>query len=163
MGKGQTMPIFVDYEGIPGEATIEGYKKQIEVNSFQFGIGRAIASAGGQSTRESSIASVSEIVMTKLTDGSSPKLFVAALTGTLDKKVKISFARTASGSVQTYMEYNLEGCGISGYSLSSGGDRPTESLSFNFDKIEFKYSLVGDNLSGEPETVFYNLADGKTG
>lgn len=163
MGKGKTMPIFVEYDGIEGEATIEGYKKQIEVNSFQFGIGRAIGSAGGQSTRESSIASVSEIVVTKQTDGSSPKLFVAALTGTLDKKVKISFARTASGSVQTYMEYSLEGTGISGYSLSSGGDRPSESISFNFDKIEFKYMLVGDDLAGSPEVVNYDLATGKTG
>ena len=157
------MPIFVDYEGIPGEVTIAGYEKQIEVNSFQFGVGRGIGSAGGQSTRESSIASVSEIVVTKQTDGSSPKLFVASLTGTLDKKVKISFVRTAQGSTQTYMEYKLEGTGISGYSLSSGGDRPTESISFNFDKIEFKYNLVKDDLSGEPEVVFYNLADGKTG
>lgn len=157
------MPIFVDYEGIPGEATTEGYKKQIEINSFQLGVGRGITSAYGQSTRESGIASVSEITVTKPSDGSSPKLFVAALTGTLDKKVKISFVRTASGSVQTYMEYNLEGCGISGYSISSGGDRPSESVSFNFDKIEFKYMLVGDNLAGEPETVSYDLSTGKTG
>jgi type VI secretion system secreted protein Hcp len=97
-----------------------------------------------------------------MTDGSSAKLFVAALTGTLDKKVKIAFVRTASGTSQTYMLYELEGCGISGYSLSSGGDRPSESISLNFDKVSFTYHLIGDALSGDPETVGYDLATGKT-
>lgn len=156
------MPIFVNYDGIPGEATTTGFTKQIEVTSFQYGIGRGISSAYGQSTRESSIASVSEIVVTKPSDGSSPKLFVAALTGTLDKKVTISMVRTSAGSVQAYMVYELEGCGLSGYSVSSGGDRPSESISLNFDKISFKYCLVGDNLAAQPEVVGYDLSKGDT-
>lgn len=156
------MPIFVKYDGIEGEATTTGFEKQIEVTSFQFGIGRGISSAYGQSTRESGIASVSEIVVTKPSDGSSPKLFVAALTGTLDKKVTVSMVRTASGSVQPYMVYELEGCGISGYSLSSGGDRPSESVSLNFDKISFKYLLIGDDLNNSPEVVGYDLSKGDT-
>ncbi len=156
------MPIFMKYDGIEGEATTTGYEKQIEMTSFQFGIGRGISSAYGQSTRESGIASVSEITMTKPTDGASPKIFTASLTGTLDKKVTISMARTSAGSVQSYMVYELEGCGISGYSLSSGGDRPTESVSLNFDKISFKYLLIGDDLNNSPEVVGYDLSKGDT-
>lgn len=156
------MAIYMNYDGIPGEVTTEGYSKWIELASFQFGVGRGIAAAGGQSTRESSQASVSEITVTKQTDGSSPKLFVEALAGTLDKKVTIAMTRTAAGKVQTYMQYITEGTGISGYSLSTGGDRPSESLSLNFDKIEFKYFLVGDDLAGSPEQVGYNLATAKT-
>lgn len=156
------MAIYMDYQDVPGEVTTEGYSKWIELNSFQFGIGRGVASAGGQSTRESSQASVSEIVVSKQTDGSSPKLFVESLTGELDNKVTIAMTRTAAGQTQTYMQYVLEGCGISGYSVSSGGDRPTESISLNFDKIEFKYFLVGDNLQGQAEGVGYNLATAKT-
>ncbi|WP_137125149.1 type VI secretion system tube protein Hcp [Roseomonas sp. HF4] len=156
------MPIFMKYDGIEGEATTTGFEKQIEMTSFQFGVGRGISSAYGQSTRESSIASVSEITMTKPTDGSSTKLFVAALTGELNKKVTISMVRTSAGSVQPYMVYELEGTGISGYSLSSGGDRPSESLSLNFDKISFKYLLVGDDLNQSPEVVGYDLSKGDT-
>jgi type VI secretion system secreted protein Hcp len=70
--------------------------------------------------------------------------------------------RTAAGAVQPYMVYELEGCGISGYSVSSGGDRPVESLSLNFDKISFKYMLIGDDLNNSPEVVGYDLATGKT-
>ena len=162
MERDHDMPIFMKYDGIDGEATTTGFEKQIEVNSFQFGIGRGIASAYGQSTRESSIASVSEIVVTKPSDGASPKLFTASLTGTLDKKVTISMVRTASGSVQPYMVYELEGTGISGYSVSSGGDRPSESVSLNFDKISFKYLLAGDDLSSNPEVVGYDLSKGDT-
>ena len=156
------MPIFLKYDGIDGEATTTGFEKWIEVNSFQFGVGRGISSAYGQSTRESSIASVSEISLTKPSDGSSPKLMVAALTGTLDKKVTISMVRTSQGSVQPYMVYELEGCGVSGYSVSSGGDRPSESVSLNFDKISFKYLLIGDDLNNSPEVVGYDLSKGDT-
>jgi type VI secretion system secreted protein Hcp len=156
------MPIFMKYDGIEGEATTTGFEKQIEMNSFQFGVGRGISSAYGQSTRESSIASVSEITMTKPSDGASTKMFVAALTGELNKKVTISMVRTSAGSVQPYMVYELEGCGISGYSVSSGGDRPSESVSLNFDKISFKYLLVGDDLNSSPEVVGYDLSKGDT-
>jgi hypothetical protein len=34
----------------------------------------------------------------------------------------------------------IEGGLLSGWSMSSGGDRPTESLSLNFTKIEFRYT-----------------------
>ena len=156
------MPIFMKYDGIDGEATTTGFEKWIELTSFQFGVGRGINSAYGQSTRESSIASVSEISVSKPSDGSSPKLLVAALTGTLDKKVTISMVRTASGTVQPYMVYELEGCGISGYSASSGGDRPNESVSLNFDKVSFKYLLIGDDLNNAPEVVGYDLSKGDT-
>ena len=70
--------------------------------------------------------------------------------------------RTSAGSVQAYMVYELEGCGLSGYSVSSGGDRPSESISLNFDKIAFKYCLVGDNLAAQPEVVGYDLSKGDT-
>jgi len=156
------MPIFMKYEGIDGESTTDSHSKWIELMSFQFGTGRAVASARGGSTREGSTVSVSEIVVTKQQDCASAKLFVASCTGQLNKAVQIDFVRTSKGEQQTYAQYDLEGTGISGYSVSSGGDRATESLSLNFDNIKFKYLAIGDDLSGDPETVGYNLATAKS-
>lgn len=68
------MAIYMKYPDVDGESTTAGFEKQIELQSFQFGIGRGIASARGTSTRESSEASVSEITVTKLSDGASLKL-----------------------------------------------------------------------------------------
>lgn len=156
------MPIYMNYEGIDGEVTASGHEKWIQINSFQYGHGRALSSSQGGTTRESSTVSMSEITVTHDTDSASPKLWVAGATGTIDKTVKIDFVRTAKGEEQTYMQYTLTGTGISGFSQSSGGDRPSESISLNFDKIEFKYNAIGDDLSGNPEIVSYDLATKKS-
>jgi type VI secretion system secreted protein Hcp len=156
------MAIFMKYDGIDGESEVSGFEKQIELNSFQFGVGRGISSARGTSTRESSEASVSEITVTKLTDGSSLKLLEASLYGTLDKTVTLTFTRTQTGGgTQAYLTYVLTGTGVSGYSFSSGGDRPSESISLNFDKFEFKYGKIGDDISGATAATKYDLATAK--
>jgi type VI secretion system secreted protein Hcp len=158
------MAIFMKYPGVDGESTVSGFTGQIELQSFQFGVGRGISHARGTSTRESSEASVSEITVTKHTDGASLKLLEAALHGTLDKQVVITFTRTQSGGgVQAYLSYTLTDCGVSGFSLSSGGDRPNESLSLNFSKFEFQYGKVGDKLSPENASTTYDLATAKKG
>ncbi|HYM02686.1 MAG TPA: type VI secretion system tube protein Hcp, partial [Stellaceae bacterium] len=76
------MPIYINYDGIKGDTTAEGHEKWIEVNSFQWGVGRGISSpTGGSADRESSAPSVSEIVVTKHTDTASIDLLSEALQG----------------------------------------------------------------------------------
>ena len=63
------MAIYMNWDGVPGDVTTQGYEKWIELTSFQWGVGRGIGSAmSGQASRESSIPSVSEIVVTKRMD-----------------------------------------------------------------------------------------------
>jgi type VI secretion system secreted protein Hcp len=56
----------------------------------------------------------------------------------------------------------MEHTGLSHYSLSSGGDMPTESMSLNFTKITEKFSAMDPGISGSPETVGYDLTLMKT-
>jgi type VI secretion system secreted protein Hcp len=153
------MPIYMNYTNIPGDATAEGHQKWIELNSFQWGVGRGISSpVGGSSDREASAPSVSEIVVTKATDVASPKLLDASLQGE-GVAVTIDFCKTDKGKLSVYMTYTLTNTMISGYSLSSGGDRPSESLSLNFTKVEFKdTALDATNAEASPEAVTYDLA-----
>lgn len=155
------MPILVKYPNVPGESKIEGFTDHFEVNSCQFGVGRGISSAHGTSTRESSIASVSEIVITKVSDGTTIKLFEEALHGKLDNKVEIKFVRTTKNKPTVYYSFELEGCGVSGFSMSSGGDRPQESISLNFDKVKLGYNPVGDDLTGSPTYYTWDMATAK--
>jgi type VI secretion system secreted protein Hcp len=158
------MAVYLKYEGIDGEVTQNDHVKWIEVNSFQFGIGRGISTpTGNAANRESSHASVSEVVVSKVMDSSSTKIFTESATGSTGKKVEIHFVSTGDPGL-TYAQYTLEDTLISGYSLSSGGDRPTESISLNFTKIEFKMTPYDDkNKPGTPVTVSYNLATAKSG
>jgi type VI secretion system secreted protein Hcp len=156
------MPIYVKYGAIDGDVTATGHEKWIEVNSCQFGVGRGISSpTGGSSDREAAAPSVSEIVVTKPTDISSTKLFNESLQGE-GTDVTIDFCKTDKGQLETYMEYTLSNTMISGFSMSSGGDRPQESVSFNFTKIEFKNTGMGAaNDTGSPDAVTYDIAQGK--
>jgi type VI secretion system secreted protein Hcp len=155
------MAIYMKYNdgAIKGDVNAEGYADWIQLNSFQWGVGRGINSpAGSAADRESSAPSVSEIVVTKLTDCSSTKLLGEAYHGE-GVKVEIDFVKTDKNQVETYMKYTLDDCLISGYSLSSGGDRPSESLSINFTKVEFKnISMKDKNDTGDPDTITYDLA-----
>ena len=154
------MAILVKYPDVKGESKLEGFTDYFEVSSFQFGVGRGIGSARGTSTRESGIASVSEVVVTKQSDGTTIKLFEEALHGELDNVVDIKFTRTAKDAPTVYFSVELTGCGVSGFSMSSGGDRPTESLTFNFDKVKLGYSPVGDDLTGDNTYYTWDLSKG---
>ena len=153
------MPIYVQYGTIVGDVTAAGHEKWIEVNSFQWGVGRGISSpTGGSADRESSAPSVSEIVVTKPTDIATIKLLDEALQGD-GKDVTVDFCKTDKGNLSVYLSYTLTNTMISGYSLSSGGDRPQESLSFNFTKIMCTdIGLGAKNDDGQPATVGYDLA-----
>lgn len=152
------MPIMLKCKEWPGESKVKGFTDYIEFTSFNFGVGRAIKAARGTSTREAGIASVSEITLTKETDKSSVKLFEMALVGKMNHSVDIAFTRQGSDQSEPYIKLKLEGCGISGFSVSSGGDRPTESITLNFDKVEFGYNPVGDDLTGTYSGYTYDLA-----
>lgn len=153
------MPTLVKCDKWKGESKIEGFKDYFEVGSFQFGVGRAISSAYGTSTREGGIVSVSEITLTKVADATSVKLFEEALHGELDRVVEIAFVRQGKGNKPVaFVTIKLEGCGISGFSMSAGGDRPSESLTLNFDKIEYSYDPIADDLSGKPSKYSWDLA-----
>lgn len=158
------MPIYMNYDSlaIKGDVTEEGHKNWIELHSFQWGVGRGISSPTGASAdRESSAPSVSEITVTKTTDAASVKILNEALQGE-GKTVIIDFTKTDKGKLEVYQTFTLTNTMISGYSMSSGGDQPNESLSLNFTKVEFKYvPRKPEGGAGSPETVTYDLAAAK--
>jgi type VI secretion system secreted protein Hcp len=123
------------FAGIEGDVTTQGYEKWIELNSFQYGVGRAVSSGAGGKGRESSAPNVSEIVVTKHFDKASAKLYQDSVAGTFDTKVEIKMNTTTKNKTETFLTFELTDCGVSSYSLSSGGDNPMESLSLNFLKV----------------------------
>ena len=150
-----------DSKSIKGEVTAEGFETEIELGSLQFGVGRGIGSpTGAAANREASIPSVSEITVTKQQDESSLKLFEQALAGE-DKTVIISFVSGSVKKLGAYCTITLSDTMISGYSLSSGGDRPTESLSLNFTKIEYKFDSTDAEGTATPANTTYDIALGK--
>lgn len=156
------MAIYMQMDKIKGNVTAEGHKEWIELSSFQMGVGRAISTAVGKAKdREASAPSISEITVSKIMDESSPFLFQEATVGQA-KKVTIDFVTTGASKIETYLQYVLENCMVSGYSISSGGDRPSETVSLSFTKITSNYMVYDD--SGKQTSKFpagYDLELGK--
>lgn len=159
------MAIYMKFndDSIKGNVTAEGHADWIEINSVQFGVGRGIGSPTGRAAnRESSEPSISEVVVTKVGDRTSPLFFQEACVGE-PKAITIDFVKTDKGALQTYFSVVLTNVLISGWSASSGGDNPTESVSLNFTKIELKYiPSGGDAADAEPIPAGYDLSLGKS-
>ena len=157
-------PIFMQINGISGEVAVPGFVGDIQLNSFQWGVGRGISSpTGGSADRESSAPSVSEIVVTKISDKASPALLKNMFDGTNIPEIDIFFANVAKNGQAgvAYQEYVLSNVIFSGFSVSSGGDRPTESLSLNFTKIQFKNITQNADGTQTIDTVGWDLATQK--
>jgi type VI secretion system secreted protein Hcp len=128
---------------ITGSGTPKG-PGYIDVLSWSWGM-HNIGSQGSSSGagRESSPPSLSEIVVTKVLDKSSPLLWKNCVSGTHFVTVTLymdpapSSSGAPSGDAMTVTMSNVR---ISGISISSGGDRPTESMSFTFAKIKVDYT-----------------------
>jgi type VI secretion system secreted protein Hcp len=154
------MAIYLNYTSptIAGAVTATGYENWIEVNSFQWGVGRGIGSAQGSGgNREHSHPSVSEVTITKDQDQSTGPLLKEAFNGQGTAVVTITFIRTGSPAVE-FLSYILTNVMLSGYSTSSGGDRPSESISLNFTQIEIDViPQNADGTAGSKFPVTYNL------
>ena len=103
------------------------------LDSFQWGVAREVTSTG------TSAPSVAEVTVTKTFDDYSGPLLNASLRGTPTKAVM--FFSDQAG--QQFLQFTFEGVQISGYSTSSGGDKPSESISMHFNKVTMKAARVG--------------------
>jgi len=154
------MPIYMNYNSlaIKGDVTESTHVGWIEVNSFQWGVGRGISSpTGGSADRESSAPSVSEIVVTKAEDVSSILLLTESFQGE-GQTVIIDFCKTDKGQLESYLKFTLTNTMISGFSMSSGGDRPSESISLNFTKVLVTGTQIDATGAGQsPSSVTYDI------
>ncbi|MDX1692258.1 MAG: type VI secretion system tube protein Hcp [Ketobacteraceae bacterium] len=158
------MPIFMEIEGIEGNVTMEGFEGQIELLSYNWGVGRGISMITGRTAnREVSSPSISEVTVSKSMDKATPMILQEAVVGTKGKNIKLHLVRTGGDTEEEYMTYTLHNCLISSYSVGAGGNgEPTETLSLSFTAIETAYSESGkDNVKGGQGRFGYSIEKGK--
>jgi type VI secretion system secreted protein Hcp len=122
-------------DGITGESQEQGFEGGIDIGSVQWGIGR---SAKG--------ASFSEITVTKQLDSSSTSFASRVATGAPIPNVRISL-RSGGDQPITFQRLCLTGVRVTGFSQSSGGGRPSESLSLSYATIIMRYAQQGSDGS----------------
>ncbi|MBM2852874.1 MAG: type secretion system tube protein Hcp [Candidatus Nitrosotenuis sp.] len=138
--------MFIKIKDIPGESSDKNHNKEIDILSLSW-------SSAMQSSRDGAAgkASAEEFSITKYIDKATPKLFESLATGKHIEEATL-VVRKAGGNPVEYLKYTLRDIMISSYTTgSSGEDRPTESISFNYGKIEIEYTEI--NADGTPGKV----------
>ncbi|MEO0913387.1 MAG: type VI secretion system tube protein Hcp [Pseudomonadota bacterium] len=153
------MPIYMQFDGIPGDATHETHKQWTDIEAIHWNVSRNMTtSAGSSANREASEPTCSNLVINKVSDSSSTKLFTEACTGKVGKTVTIHLVTTGSPG-ETYIEYILTNTLVASYSVDSSGDRPVETVQLNFTKMEVKYIPHDENHQPmSPMVASYDLA-----
>lgn len=158
------MAIYLQFEGVKGNVTAEGYKDHISVDSLSFNGRRHVSMETGNLTnREVSRPALNAVTLSKKADTSVAALFKEFVGGSAGKKVVIKFVQTGTDKVREFMSYTLENCLISGYSVTAGSDgHPSENLQLSFSKIFVNFSDTdAANKTGSPQRVGYDLAAAK--
>jgi type VI secretion system secreted protein Hcp len=150
--------IHLRYDGVTSGVVDANHLNEIPIDSLQFGVGRAISSPG--SGRTVSPPNISEITLSHTTDKYSAKLLNLSLRGTVGAGTSPTaalFLTNMQGPGGTYFDYmriTLQQVLISGFSLSTGGSLPSESISLNFAGVmTFETHLP----SGTTQSVTYNV------
>ena len=151
-------PIYMQYgttTELQGDVLAKGHENWIAVDSLQFDITKPVSITTGLQT---GAPVFSEITITKLMDKSSVGLMTQSLQGT-PQTVTIDFVRTSATGQVTYAEYILNNAIVSEYSVSSGGDLPTETVKIAFTKITFKFTPQNpDGTLGTTTQVAWDLS-----
>ncbi len=148
------MILFKFKKEIKGESTVQGFEGWINASSMQFGVGRAVSSpSGGTGKREVSAASVSEVVMSRNSDLASPEFFFQSCGGQTLELCTINIVQIEDNKPAVHVAIELTDPIVSAYSVSSGGDNPSESVTLNFTKISFQYNSFDGKkvVSGTPK------------
>jgi len=153
------MGLYMNYPGLKGDATEQGFQNWITLQTVHFGTSRSVAaSVGSTAGREASVPNISEITVTKQLDASSAGLFRASVTLSTGQSVQIAFTKTGSNG-EAYLKYQLDDVLITGYSISTAGDRPVEQISISCAKFQMTVTTTDSaNNPLAPMTTGYDVA-----
>jgi type VI secretion system secreted protein Hcp len=148
--------IFLKLDGVEGESIDAKHPKEIEVLSFSHGLSMPPPLPGGGGGGK---ASFSDFNITKLVDKSTPILFLKCAQGAHINEALLVLRQSGASGFEFY-KIKLTDVLITSVqtSGSSGGDnRPVESISLNFTKIEWTY--VPQKADGTADTAVVTTWD----
>jgi type VI secretion system secreted protein Hcp len=147
---------YIKFDGVDGESTAVDHKDWIVVDSMTWGVAAVSPAPTGAPPK----VAVRDFTITHRIDKASPKLFLACATGQTIPTVTLSVTRTVAGTEVGFYQIILTDVLVSSVTSASapdsagtsGDERPQESLSLNYTKIEIKYTPI-DDVTGAPGPV----------
>jgi type VI secretion system secreted protein Hcp len=134
--------IFCKIEGIKGESTDANHKDEFELMSFSHSVSQprsATASTAGGGT--AGRCNHTDLAIVKEMDSASPILNQTCCTGKHIPSIVITLRRADGDKSVPYMVYKLTDVVLSSVQIGGSSDSvPTESVTFNYAKIEWEYT-----------------------
>ena len=149
---------FLKIEGVNSVATQKGFEGQIALDSFNLGASNPITNEVGEGMGAGKV-NVSNFNVSKATDAASPVLFQACCQGKHFPNAVISICK-AGGEQAVYLEYKFDKVFIASIDWSGGGgdERPMETLSLAFHKVQMTYKKQkADGTLGDPVVAGWDL------
>lgn len=155
------MATYMKIDGIDGDVTAKGHERWIDISEFNFSVKRTLSTEPGRiADREGTRPAISEVMITKKMDRSSPLLFSESCVGKAKPQIKIDVCQT-NDSLSPYTQLTLNNAIISGYALEKdpiNTKYPNETIHISFDKIELRYTPYdNENKPTSPIPAGYDL------
>jgi type VI secretion system secreted protein Hcp len=130
--------MYLKIEGISGESTTSSHKEWIEIQSFSWGASNSGMQFGSVGAGK---VDITELSLSKRLDASSPALFLRTASGQPLGTVVFQMVRPETG---VFYEIKMQNVIVTSVMTSgaTGEDRPSESISLNFSKIEVGYAAM---------------------
>ncbi len=132
---------FIKIDGIVGESSDDKHSGWIGLISNNIDINQVVSttanSSGGASVER---ADFSDFTFKKLFDKWSPKPSMAGADGTHIDSIVIELCRAGTDKIK-FMEYKLTNSIIGEVSISGSGEFPTETVSIDYGKIAWIYTM----------------------
>lgn len=117
-----------------------------EAYSFQFGVTTPASTSSGGGGGGVSRPKLTDITLTRLSDQNDPVLFKESLRGRSEARGDITIFRSVDpNSRPSCLTFKLESVATTGFSMSSGGDRPAETITLHFGKITMSHTAAGSS------------------
>jgi type VI secretion system secreted protein Hcp len=160
--------MFLKIDGIPGESVDANHKGEIVLESFSWGETNSGAARAAASGVGAGRVSMQDFHFTARVSIATPKLMLACAAGQHIKSAQVTFRQAQNPEGRTgneFLFYKFTGVFIS--SVQQAGevaDRPLDSVSFAFQKIQVEYKeQKPDGALGATVDFAWDLSANKKG
>jgi type VI secretion system secreted protein Hcp len=144
-------------EGITGNSSI--LANAIQIFSYSFGGSNQSSMGTGAGDSRSGKPDFSDLNIMKALDATSPYFMEKMTKCVAIPTVTLKYFKNINNQNELYIEYKLTNVYVSSLQQSGSSENPTESISFNYDQVDFSYYKEKETNDGvELEaTKCYNL------
>jgi type VI secretion system secreted protein Hcp len=151
--------MYLSIPGVTGECQATGFSSWCDIYSYSVGASNPTTVGTGTGSGAGKV-SMSSFQITKSIDSATPSLFLTCCSGTHYGTAEVQVLEAGGTSPVVFLKIDFTQVFVDNISWggSSGGGKPSESVSFSFASIQFTYTpqLAGGG-GGSPIPCGWNL------